>query len=39
MTAARDFALAISADEEVDDVRLLVDIFRRNWTGSFHIVV
>jgi len=39
VTAARDFALAISADEEVDDVRLLVDIFRRNWTGSFHIVV
>lgn len=35
----RDFAVAIRIDDEVDYVRLVVDILRRNWTGDFHVAV
>ena len=34
-----DFAFAISVADQVDDVRLLVDILRRNWPSSVYIAV
>ncbi len=35
----KDFAVAISVYDKFEDVKILADIFRKNWKGNFHIVV
>ncbi len=39
MPEHNDFAVAISVYDKFDDVRLIVDIIRRNWKGKFYIAV
>ncbi len=35
----KDLAVAISVYDKFQDVKLLTDLFRRNWPGNYHIVV